>query len=74
MPIYEYECSECGHITEITLGINDPKPQMLPCQKCASCSRPIISRSNFVLKGGGWYNDGYDKRAPKKESPNTTPT
>jgi putative FmdB family regulatory protein len=76
LPIYEYECSKCGHITEITLGINDPKPQTLPCQKCASCARHIISQSSFVLKGGGWDSDGYEKKRAKaeKEHPNPVPT
>jgi putative FmdB family regulatory protein len=74
LPTYEYQCSKCEHITEVELPITGPHPQTIPCQKCASCAKRIISLSTFVLKGSGWDRDGYDKKAQKKESPNITPT
>ena len=58
MPIYEYECDKCGHAFEREQSISDP-----PVKTCPECrSRKVtklISRSSFVLKGGGWYADGY---------------
>ncbi len=73
MPIYEYLCKACGHEFEKEQRITDK-----PARKCPSCgalrAKRLISRTSFVLKGGGWYNDLYasgkkpDKEATKKES------
>jgi len=34
-----------------------------PLKKCPKCGkqklRRLISGGNFILKGGGWYSDGY---------------
>jgi putative FmdB family regulatory protein len=58
MPIYEYECDKCGHEFEREQRIADP-----PVKTCPQCKgrkvTKLISRSSFVLKGGGWYADGY---------------
>lgn len=62
MPIYEYACKGCGHEFEREQRISDA-----PIKKCPSCgalkARRQISRTSFVLKGGGWYSDLYG--APK---------
>jgi putative FmdB family regulatory protein len=64
MPIYEYICKGCGHEFEREQRISEA-----PLKKCPSCgaqkARRLISRTSFVLKGGGWYNDLY--AAPKAE-------
>jgi putative FmdB family regulatory protein len=57
MPIYEYECSTCGHRFEKMVRIGATAP---PCPQCsASEVRKLISASGFILKGGGWYKDHY---------------
>jgi putative FmdB family regulatory protein len=80
MPIYEYECTTCGHRFERMVRINADAP---PCPECEAEVRKLISPSSFILKGGGWYKDHYglksgssksegaasgDKAAPKTES------
>ena len=56
MPTYEYECSK-GHTFEVVQRITaDPLKR---CKICRSKVRRLISASNFILKGGGWYSDGY---------------
>lgn len=66
MPIYEYECDKCGHAFEREQAMADP-----PIKTCPKCKgrkvTKLISRSSFVLKGGGWYADGYAD-AKKKAS------
>lgn len=57
MPIYEYECSKCGHVFEKIQRISD-KPART-CPECKGRVRKLVSQSAFVLKGGGWYADGY---------------
>jgi putative FmdB family regulatory protein len=58
MPIYEYQCEKCDHEFEREQRIVDP-----PVKTCPKCRgrkvTKLISRSSFVLKGGGWYADGY---------------
>jgi len=64
MPIYEYRCLDdgCGELTEEVASIKDI-PNEVSCQKCGVPAKRIISASTFVLKGGGWYEDGYAKKS-----------
>lgn len=59
MPIYEYVCSNCGKLNEVFQKISDPAPGK--CEGCASAGTlsRAVSRTSFVLKGGGWYSDLY---------------
>ena len=57
MPIYEYECGQCGSIVEAWQRVGSPPPDA--CGSCGGSLHKLISHSSFVLKGGGWYNDGY---------------
>lgn len=59
MPIYEYRCSECGDEFEAIQKFSD-KP-LKSCGKCGGKLEKLLSRSGFMLKGGGWYADGYKK-------------
>ena len=67
MPVYEYQCKGCGHEFEREQRISDP-----PIKKCPSCgalkARRQISRTSFVLKGGGWYSDLYGSAKPSAAS------
>jgi putative FmdB family regulatory protein len=59
MPIYEYRCTSCGEISEAIQKVGDP-----PLRRCPSCPgrlEKMVSRTAFLLKGGGWYSEGYDK-------------
>jgi len=66
MPIYEYQCGKCGHEFEREQRIvEDP---IKKCPKCRSLqAKRLISRTSFVLKGGGWYNDLYSSPKPGKD-------
>ena len=65
MPIYEYQCRECGYRLEALQKMSDP-----PLSDCPACKRPglkkLVSAPHFRLKGSGWYetdfkNSGRDK-------------
>ncbi len=58
MPIYEYECPECG-VFETTQRITE-KP-LSRCPTCHSRVRKLISHSSFQLKGSGWYVTDYGR-------------
>jgi putative FmdB family regulatory protein len=56
---YEYACTACGHEWEAEQSIREA-----PLKKCPKCgklhAKRMISRgAGFILKGGGWYADGY---------------
>jgi putative FmdB family regulatory protein len=70
MPVYEYICKACGHEFEREQRISEN-----PVKKCPVCramkAKRLISRTSFVLKGGGWYSDLYSStggNSGKRES------
>ena len=71
MPIYEYECTECGKIDEVLQKFSD-RP-LTTCRYCSGKLHKLISQSSFHLKGTGWYVTDYANRSqrsspsPKKE-------
>ena len=73
MPIYEYECSQCHQTSDALQKVNDPAPET--CPKCGArntLSR-LLSRTSFVLKGGGWYADLYSSSKPKSDGGESKP-
>jgi putative FmdB family regulatory protein len=73
MPIYEYECSQCHQTSDALQKVNDPPPEACPrCGAHNSLSR-LLSRTSFVLKGGGWYADLYSSSKPKSEGAESKP-
>ncbi len=73
MPIYEYRCAECGHTFEEIQRFSDPDPEACPACDAGDVGR-LVSRSNFQLKGGGWYADDYESSSSSSSSstPSTT--
>jgi putative FmdB family regulatory protein len=53
MPIYEYECPQCGAVEEHLENLID-EPELHFCV-CHGVMRRIISTGAFILKGDGWY-------------------
>lgn len=61
MPMYEYECPECGRF-EVLQKFSDK-----PLTKCPNCEEhgkkskitKVVSQSAFHLKGSGWYKTDY---------------
>lgn len=59
MPIYEYRCESCGKVFEFIQKFSDEP--LTECPECTGCLSKLISNTSFVLKGSGWYADGYSK-------------
>ncbi|MCK5609794.1 zinc ribbon domain-containing protein [Candidatus Pacearchaeota archaeon] len=59
MPLFEYECVQCGNKVEIIQSSSKPNPE---CEKCRGETRRLISKSSFRFKNGGWASDGYQKK------------
>lgn len=64
MPVFEYECSGCHHITEEIHSISENVRETV-CEKCNSPAFRIISLSSFQLVGSGWCRDGYTSAKDK---------
>jgi putative FmdB family regulatory protein len=63
MPIYEYECTNCGNIEEVLQKFSD-KP-LTRCNHCSGKLHKLVSQSTFHLKGSGWYVTDYADKSKK---------
>jgi len=66
MPIYEYACEKCESEFEVEQRITDDPIKTCPRCKSKKIKR-LISRTSFVLKGGGWYSDLYSSSGAKDD-------
>ncbi|MGC1550737.1 MAG: zinc ribbon domain-containing protein [Rhodanobacter sp.] len=67
MPIYEFECSSCGHRFDRLQKLSDPDPDT-----CPQCGAPQVQRKlsapSFRLAGSGWYETDFKKDGDKKRN------
>ena len=70
MPIYEYECMQCGGIEEAMQKFSD-KP-LTKCKRCSGKLHKLISQSSFHLKGSGWYVTDYARKTKDTTTPQKT--
>ena len=69
MPIYEYKCDLCnGMWEEIQKFSDDPLTICKSCEKEGGVHKLLPGALNFILRGEGWYKDGYSS---KKDEPKT---
>lgn len=62
MPLREYCCDECLECTEIFFSTTEHQPENVKCEVCGGVAvRIAVSPSSFVLRGGGWGDNGYVK-------------
>ena len=73
MPIYEYRCADCEHTFEEIQQFSDPDPEACPACGKGDVGR-MVSRSNFKLKGGGWYADDYSSTSTSADGGKTPAT
>ncbi len=70
MPIYDFQCSSCGHKAEVMRKISAPA-----LEACPQCGKETFSKQvsapSFQLNGTGWYatdfKGGGSKPAKKTE-------
>ena len=67
MPIYEYQCSNCGHELDELQTMSEP-----PLVKCPKCGKDTLKRligtgGGLIFKGSGFYLTDY-KNHPKETS------
>ncbi|OHE55116.1 MAG: FmdB family transcriptional regulator [Thermodesulfovibrio sp. RBG_19FT_COMBO_42_12] len=64
MPIYEYECLDCGKQCEVIQKFDDEP--LSSCPDCGGHMHKLISHTSFILKGTGWYVTDYARAEQKK--------
>ena len=63
MPIYEYKCDLCnGMWEEIQKFSDDPLTVCKSCEKEGGVHKLFAGKMSFILRGGGWYKDGYSSK------------
>jgi putative FmdB family regulatory protein len=72
MPIYEYQCEQCGHRLEAIQRMSED-----PLTDCPTCGQPalkkLISAAAFHLKGNGWYATDFKDQAKGKAAADSAP-
>ncbi len=67
MPIYAFECADCGHTFDKLQKLSDPDPSA-----CPSCGKDAVKRQvtapSFRLAGGGWYETDFKKDGDRKRN------
>lgn len=69
MPIYEYRCAGCKKNFELIQKFSDDPHAA--CPKCGKKAKRLISQTSFLLKGGGWYKDGYSGKSVGEKTEKT---
>lgn len=67
MPLYEYQCEDCGGRFERIRKFSDP-PLAEPCPMCGGTVRKLISSPAIQFKGKGWYVTDYAKSGSPEPS------
>jgi putative FmdB family regulatory protein len=62
MPLYEYECNECGRRTEKIQKFSDAP--LTVCPHCGGRIERTLTAPAVQFKGGGWYKDLYSSAKP----------
>ena len=57
MPLYEYECTQCGERTEMLQRFDDEPLSV--CPVCGGPVRKLVSAPAVQFKGSGWYVTDY---------------
>ena len=70
MPLYEYQCTQCGERVEIIQRLSDP-----PHAHCATCGgdmKKLVSAPAIQFKGSGWYKTDYAAKPASSSSSSET--
>lgn len=70
MPIYDYQCSSCGHKAEVMRKVSAANIEA--CPQCGQESfAKQVSAPSFQLTGSGWY--ATDFKGAAKANPKADP-
>lgn len=65
VPIYEYQCQNCGHQLEALQSLSEA-----PLTDCPACGKAMLSKlvsaAGLQFKGTGWYLTDYSDKGKAK--------
>lgn len=67
MPIYAFQCAECGHSFDRLQKMSDPDPETCPACGAHQVKRQLTAPS-FRLSGSGWYETDFKEDGDKKRN------
>ncbi len=70
MPLYEYQCTQCGERIELIQRISDPP--YTHCPKCGGEMRKLLSPPAIQFKGSGFYKTDYASTSQASKGESTT--
>ncbi len=53
MPVYEYECENCGRRFERVQSFSDEPVHQ--CPECSGAVHKVFHAAGIIFKGSGWY-------------------
>jgi putative FmdB family regulatory protein len=75
VPIYDYTCSACGHLTEVIHGVHDAGPHFCPDCGAEGTMKKQLATPAIHFKGTGWAKKerrGSSSSTPKSDSSSTS--
>ncbi|HVR43125.1 MAG TPA: FmdB family zinc ribbon protein [Thermoanaerobaculia bacterium] len=64
MPLYEYQCQECGEVHEVLQKMSDPLFTI--CSSCGGPLKKLHSAPAIQFKGSGFYVTDYGKAGARE--------
>ena len=61
MPLYEYQCQQCGRRNEVLQKMADPP--LTVCEVCGGPLKKLASSQSVQFKGSGWYVTDYARKS-----------
>ena len=68
MPIYAFQCAECGHSFDRLQKLSDADPETCPSCGTQGQVRRQLTAPSFRLAGGGWYETDFKKDGDRKRN------
>ena len=66
MPLYEYQCQDCGHRYERIEKASSPHDGT--CPSCGGSARRLLGAPALKFKGSGWYVTDYARKDEQSDS------
>jgi putative FmdB family regulatory protein len=64
VPIYEYQCDDCGHSFEVMQKMSDEP--LTECEKCGGPLHKVLHPVAIHFKGSGFYTTDYGKGSGRR--------
>jgi putative FmdB family regulatory protein len=71
VPTYDYQCRNCGNVTEVIHAMSEQGPTA--CERCGGALRRVLYPAGIIFKGSGFYSTD-SRAAAKSGSATATPS